>query len=142
MTKIGLVDLHLGNIASVESFCLQFSPNVCKVSEENWQHELYDLLIIPGVGSYDAGVKSLTPNLYKCIFAHINAERKVIGICLGMQLLCKNSKEGILDGLAVFDTEVFSFSDFKEKLNIGWRYVDFVDNEYLNTIPQKILLCS
>ena len=86
-------------------------------------------IILPGVGAFDHGMKKLAEHgwIEGLNDAVLNRKIPVLGICLGMQLLCKSSEEGILPGLGWIDAEVkkFSFpegSDLKIP-HMGWNTV-------------------
>jgi len=89
-----------------------------------------DKLILPGVGSFDDGMKKLhtsdlIPALQKKV---IEQKTPILGICLGMQLFTKKSEEGNLLGLGWIDAETirFRFNDNPTRLKIphmGWNRV-------------------
>ena len=97
-------------------------------------------LILPGVGKFDAAVKNLKErNLFDLLkkLSKIN-DIHILGICLGMQLMCRRSEEGILEGLGIFNAEVKDFSlniDSTFKVpHMGWNFakkrndLDFLKN--------------
>jgi glutamine amidotransferase len=64
----------------------------------------------------------------------------VLGICLGMQLMCRSSEEGATRGLGIFDTEVIRFPGGLKVPQIGWNgihelksplFKDIAENEYI-----------
>lgn len=125
---IGIINVGLGNVSSVQRMlqrvgaCAKYvsSPADCIGS---------DALVLPGVGHFDEGVRALhKANLFETIriIGH-NNEIPVLGICLGMQLLCRSSQEGSLQGLGLISADVkkFRFPDSK-KLKVphmGWNVV-------------------
>ena len=87
-------------------------------------------IILAGVGAFDAGMRALEeggwlPSLHDIVSA---GEVPILGICLGMQLMCRSSEEGQLSGLGWFDAEVKKFklpADSKLKIpHMGWNTVD------------------
>ena len=89
-----------------------------------------NLIILPGVGSFDFAINKLKERGWiDYIHKHNIEKRKILGICLGMQLLCDESEEGSLKGLGIISG---SFTKFNQKLNIkvphmGWNEVSFKD---------------
>jgi glutamine amidotransferase len=87
-------------------------------------------LILPGVGSFDTGMRELASRRLIAPLHHRVIEEKVpvLGICLGAQLMTRGSEEGALPGLGWFDAETvrFRFDAIDSRLpipNIGWRPV-------------------
>jgi len=84
-------------------------------------------LIIPGVGAFDYGMEQLARNGISealNISAHERAI-PILGICLGMQLMCRRSDEGVLPGLGWINADVLFFSEAREKdlrvPHMGWN---------------------
>ena len=86
-------------------------------------------IILPGVGSFDNGIKAIElASIKEKIIERVKFENiPILGICLGMHLLCKSSEEGELDGLGLVEAEVkkFSFPDNKSiKIpHMGWNII-------------------
>ena len=70
-----------------------------------------DKIILPGVGHFDAGMSALIDRgFYDALMdAEMHQKRPLLGICLGMQLLCNSSEEGIRPGLGLVDARVLKF---------------------------------
>ena len=123
-----IIDYKAGNIASVSNMIsyLGFRSNI---SSNYKEVELADKIILPGVGSFDFGIESLKNlNLLSTLVKKVEVDKvPVLGICLGMQLFCKNSEEGELPGLGLIDATVKKFSfkdDLKLKIpHMGWNKV-------------------
>ncbi len=85
-------------------------------------------LLLPGVGSFDYGMKMLNDTGYvEAINQKVLTEKiSILGICLGMQLMTKRSDEGSLNGLGWFDAETVKFdldtTIFKVP-HMGWNEV-------------------
>jgi glutamine amidotransferase len=102
-------------------------------------------LILPGVGSFDAGIKNLHDfELWSVLNDKVLVqETPVLGICLGVQLMCKRSEEGSLPGFGWFDAEVLRFDKRFESdkplpvPNMGWRNVDINRQSRLLTNIQE-----
>jgi imidazole glycerol-phosphate synthase subunit HisH len=135
---IVIVDYGLGNLASVKNMLKKIGFD-SMVSKDRNEILNASLIILPGVGSFDRGVQNLQNyNLIEPLntFA-LDYKKPVIGICLGMQLMCTSSEEGDLKGLSWFDTKVtkFSFSNNSIKIpHMGWTHLvsnhDILSNSF------------
>jgi len=87
-------------------------------------------LLLPGVGSFDAGMRNLEESELIPILNHkvLLEKTPILGICLGMQLLTHRSEEGIKSGLGWIDAETIKFNlapELKLKVpHMGWNYVN------------------
>jgi glutamine amidotransferase len=94
-------------------------------------------IILPGVGSYDYGIRSLIRlGLFDCLRVKVLEDRvPTLGICLGMQLMAFGSEEGSLPGLGWVNAKVVRFHSSKEEQikvpNMGWRMVSTVKESRL-----------
>lgn len=95
-----------------------------------------DKLIFPGVGHARAAMEYLrAKELDKLI---IDLQQPVLGICLGMQLLCRFTEEGDSDGLGVFNTDVRKFySDEYKVPHVGWNTAEHPGTGLLKGIPRE-----
>ncbi len=88
-----------------------------------------DRIILPGVGHFGKAMRNLKElNLIESLNEAVLVKKTpVLGICLGMQLMARSSKEGNTQGLGWFDAEVipFTVSDtFKYKVpHTGWNSI-------------------
>jgi imidazole glycerol-phosphate synthase subunit HisH len=97
-----VIDLGVSNIRSLTS-ALSFLGVVYRVT--NRQEDLADAthVILPGVGAYDAAMRSISVlNLADALRHHaLTRKLPLLGVCLGMQLLFEGSEEGELPGLCI-----------------------------------------
>ena len=130
---IVVVDYGMGNLGSIMNMLKKVEAKAL-LSSDIAEIEKADKLILPGVGSFDAGMNNLStlgliPILNKKV---IEDRTPILGICLGMQLLTKRSEEGNLPGLGWIDAETvrFKFDDvqgMKNKIpHMGWNTVELV----------------
>ena len=87
-------------------------------------------LILPGVGSFPAGMKKLKSlGLYKTIKNFFKKGRPILAICLGFQMLFSSSNEfKNTKGLNILNGKVKSLKDLNTKKivpNLGWNILDF-----------------
>jgi glutamine amidotransferase len=95
-----------------------------------------DKIILAGVGAFDYGMTSINSIWREELENAVLVRRiPILGICLGMQLMCKSSEEGHLPGLGWIDAKVRRFSwssDFNLKLpHMGWNTVKIVKSNSL-----------
>ena len=124
---ISIVDYDVSNLASIENMLKQikFKAKITKNPEEILKSKL---IILPGVGNFDEGMRNLkNNNLDKVIIESNKQKKNILGICLGMQLLFEKSEEGQLNGLGLLNGIIRKFDANKLKVNVphmGWNYVD------------------
>lgn len=120
-----VLDYGMGNVNSIVNMLNKIGVRSC-LSKNTEEIEVADKVILPGVGSFDIGMRRLRENgLDKIIDRHVRVYGKpLLGICLGMQMLGRKSEEGIEDGLALIPFENKRFSFGKElplKIpHMGW----------------------
>ena len=126
---VGIIDIGLSNISSVQNMVKKCGGEAEFIRCPE-QLEPFKKVILPGVGNFKTGIKRLHetgigPRLVESVK---NEGVGVLGICLGMQLLCLRSEEGNQNGLGLVDAYVDKF-DFQQsqKLKIphmGWNVVE------------------
>ena len=133
MSKIGIINYGLGNIKSVENSII-YNNQECNSITNASEIFSYEKIILPGVGSFSEASKRLIDNHYFDSLKEWveNYNNKLLGICLGMQLLCNSSEEsdGNNPGLAFIDEDVekLSSTNYNISPNIGWSDVKFVNS--------------
>lgn len=124
-----IIDYGMGNLGSIRNM-LEKIGYEAQISSEPDLISRADKLILPGIGSFDSGMKNLENRGLIQILSECVLKNKVpfLGICLGMQLITKNSEEGILPGLSWIDAKTIRFrfkGDLKLKVpHIGWNTVN------------------
>ncbi|MBK8574791.1 MAG: imidazole glycerol phosphate synthase subunit HisH [Elusimicrobia bacterium] len=129
MTKVkaGVLDYGMGNLRSVEK-ALVLAGAKAFVSDDPKALSGADLLVVPGVGAFDAAMKVLRQKkLDVFIRDWIKAGRPYFGICLGLQILFESSEEAPgVRGLGALKGKVVKFrlSDRRLKIpHMGWNEV-------------------
>ncbi len=110
--KITVIDYGIGNVWSVISAFKYLGANVELISDPRIISRS-SILVLPGVGSFKNGMELLTNRRIDeaIIDAVINKEAKILGVCLGMQLLGSHSNEGgETKGLGLLPNKVEEFS--------------------------------
>ena len=117
--NVGIVNYGMGNIKSIENSLLYLGCRF-KVLSNPDKISSYSHLILPGVGSFKKAIENLKINgLHQAIQECANNKGiNLLGICLGMQLLCESSSEGgFTKGLSLIKNKVETFTQ-KEIGNI------------------------
>jgi glutamine amidotransferase len=118
--KVAVIKYNAGNIRSV-AFALERLKIDYSITDLPEEILHADKVIFPGVGEASSTMKYLRENkLDKLI---VNLKQPVLGICLGMQLMCRHSDENNTPCLGVFDETVRQFiSDVNHKVpHMGWN---------------------
>jgi len=128
MDKIGVIDTGLSNFGSWKNILLRFDRKAEIISESS-QINNYSKIILPGVGKFDSAMRFLNKNrITEDLISFIKNENIIIlGVCLGMQLLCKKSEEGVLPGLGLIDGNVKHLGNINDQKlrypHMGWNKI-------------------
>jgi glutamine amidotransferase len=117
--KIGIIDYNAGNVQSVQ-FALQRLGYTSQLLANPDELNSCDKLVFPGVGHAKPAMERLQErNLDQFIRGY---KKPLLGICLGMQLLCEHTEEGNINCIGVFDVPVKLFVSNKLKIpHVGWN---------------------
>ncbi len=127
---IVIVDYGVGNLWSLSKALLQFAD--VEITEEREKIEKADAIILPGVGTFKAGMEGLeVRGLTGVIKERAKSGVPILGICLGAQLLLERGFEfGEHQGLGLIEGEVKKFPDMPKGVTIpiiGWQEVAVSD---------------
>lgn len=133
---IGIINYGLGNINSIKNVLTHIGAE-SKILNNINETKGIEKYILPGVGSFDAGMEGLKKGNW-IDFLRVNVVERnipILGICLGMQLMCLKSEEGLEPGLGFMNAEVKKFR-FNESFNMkiphmGWNTVKIQKNNPL-----------
>lgn len=131
--KIVIIDYKVGNTQSVFNSIKYLGYNNINVSSEQNLISNADVIVLPGVGAFEACLKNLQErNLIDILNQEVIINKKpVIGICIGMQLMADLSEEnGIHNGLGWIQGKVKKLSIDKNLPvpHVGWNSVTFNSN--------------
>ena len=118
--KIAIIDYGAGNVQSV-LFALERLGFVGIVTNDWITIKSADKVIFPGVGEASSAMKMLQESGLDVLIPTL--KQPVLGICLGMQLMCKHSEEGNTNGLGIFDVNVVKFSQDVKVPQMGWNTI-------------------
>ena len=154
---IAIVDYEAGNIKSVTNalerlgveYTLTADPDAIRAA---------DKVILPGVGNAAAAMASLRAKGLEPVIRSLR--QPVLGICVGMQLMCRRSEEGDVACMDIFDCEVKRFAPEPgiKVPHMGWNilanisgklfrglqpspYVYFVHSSYAGLCPDTVATC-
>ena len=123
---VGIIDLGINNLTSVQrgfSVPLKTNDSLMIIEDGSIIHRP-DLLILPGLGTFGAGMSALRERKLVQKIRSWNLEgTKVVGICLGMQLLATCSQESLgVEGLNLIDSRVerLKFDQNERVPHTGW----------------------
>lgn len=119
--KVAIIKYNAGNIYSV--YCAMTRLGVdAVITDDPDEIRSADKVIFPGVGQASAAMAYLDEHGLSDLIRSL--KQPVLGICIGMQLLCKHSEEGDVDCLGVFDVPVVKFNPADASLKVpqmGWN---------------------
>ncbi|MEM1336438.1 MAG: imidazole glycerol phosphate synthase subunit HisH [Bacteroidota bacterium] len=119
--KLVIIDYGAGNIQSIK-FAFQRLGVEALLTKDPETIQNADKVIFPGVGEASSAMHKLWESgLHNLIQA---LQQPVLGICLGMQLMCSSSEEGNTKGLGIFNTEVIKFNSGRKVPQIGWNKIE------------------
>lgn len=104
--RVAIIKYNAGNICSVE-FALQRLGIQPEITANPEQIKSADKVIFPGVGEASNTMKFLKGQKLDQLI--VSLKQPVLGICLGLQLMCKHSEEGNTDCLGIFEESVKRF---------------------------------
>jgi glutamine amidotransferase len=115
---IAIVKYNAGNIKSVQNGLKRLGYNSI-ITDKPAELRSADKVIFPGVGEAGSAMKYLREKgLDQCIKS---LKQPVLGICLGLQLMCNHSEESDIDCLGIFDTDVSLFPPVDKVPHMGWN---------------------
>lgn len=134
--KISIIDLENNNIFSLISACkkIGYSPNIITKNDIRKQKIKTDIIIMPGVGNFYFTMKKIKKYGFDdLLYEHaLQQKKKLIGICLGMQLLFDESEETkSTKGLQIIEGRVCRLKNYSKVNfpNIGWSKIKILKKE-------------
>ncbi len=132
---IAIVDYDAGNICSVANALERLGAEYV-LSSDPETILAADKVILPGVGNAAEAMKSLRD---KGLDKLVKSLRKpVLGICVGMQLMCRHSEEDDAQCLGIFDTDVLRFRAAPDAKvpHMGWNSISNLDGKIFKGVPE------
>lgn len=132
--KIVIIDYGAGNIQSI-MFAIKRLGYEAVLSHDVEEIRNADKVIFPGVGEASSAMAKLRDSGLDKIIPQL--KQPVLGICLGMQLMCRSSEEGNTRGLNIFDLDVVKFPKTVKVPQIGWNQITDLKTDLFKGIPDK-----
>ena len=135
--KIVIINYGAGNIQSI-MFAIERLGFQAILSNDWKEIKAADKVIFPGVGEASSAMRMLVDSGLDVLIPTL--KQSVLGICLGMQLMCNKSEEGNTSGLGIFDVDVVKFTPKVKVPQMGWNQIynlksalfqGITENEYM-----------
>lgn len=118
--KIVIINYGAGNIQSIK-FAIERLGYQAVLSDNPEEIKAADKVIFPGVGEASSAMTKLRESGLDTLIPQL--KQSVLGICLGMQLMCNSTEEGNTRGLGIFDVDVIRFTNDVKVPQIGWNQI-------------------
>lgn len=132
--KIVILDYGAGNIQSIK-FAIKRLGFEAALSHDPKEIKKADRVVFPGVGEASSAMAKLRNTRLDELVPQLT--RPVLGICLGMQLMCKTSEEGNTKGLGIFDVDVVKFPAAVKIPQIGWNQITNLQSSLFRSVPNN-----
>ncbi len=151
-----IIDYGAGNIKSIQ-FAFKRLGITAVLTDDPMRIKNADKVVFPGVGEASTAMDKLKASGLNRLIPSL--KQPVLGICLGMQLMCRYSEEGATVGMGIFEIDVLRFSKNVKVPQIGWNQISnlkspifkglseleyqyFVHSYYVPTNTQQIATCN
>lgn len=132
--KLVIINYGAGNIKSIQ-FAFKRLGADALLSNEPETILTADRVIFPGVGEAGSAMKKLKDSGLDTLIPKL--KQPVLGICLGMQLMCNHTEEGNTDGLEIFDVDIKKFSNTVKVPQMGWNSIQNLNSNLFNGIKEN-----
>jgi len=135
--KLVIINYGAGNIKSIQFAFKRLGVDAILT---NNPHEIKnaDKVIFPGVGEASSAMRMLRTSKLDALIPTL--KQPVLGICLGMQLLCKSTEENKTDGLGIFDVQVKRFSNNVKVPQMGWNTITNLKSNLFDGIKENAFM--
>ena len=136
--NIVIVKYNAGNIQSVQ-YALERIGASALVTDDHELIQSADKVIFPGVGEASTAMNYLQSRSLDVLLKGL--QQPVLGICLGMQLMCQHSEENDTDCIGIFDEQVKLFQPEKSAglkvPQIGWNMIRDLSTPLFKDVPEN-----
>ena len=126
---IGIIDIGISNIKNICRFFHKINQDYLIIGSKK-DFDKINLLVLPGVGSFGAGMNKLNEVDYSNdIISHVKKGKMLLGVCLGMQLMMDSSDESKeINGLGLIKKNIkrIKYNKNQKKIHVGWNEVKFI----------------
>ena len=135
--NVAIVKYNAGNIFSV-NYALRRLGISAEITDDHEKIKKADKVIFPGVGEAGTTMRYLREHGLDRLICGLN--QPVLGICIGLQLMCSYSEEGDTECLGIFDEKVLKFKKEGESgrckiPHMGWNIVTSPDSPLFKGLP-------
>ncbi len=131
---IVIIDYGAGNIQSIK-FALERLGLIAILSSDREVIRAADKVIFPGVGEASSAMQRLRESGLDTLIPEL--KQPVLGICLGMQLMCNSSQEGNTKGMGIFDVDVVRFGEKVKIPQIQWNTIQNIQSPLFQDIAEE-----
>ncbi|SDW49391.1 imidazole glycerol phosphate synthase subunit HisH [Flavobacterium degerlachei] len=118
--RLVIINYGAGNIQSI-MFAIERLGFKAVLSNDPAEIKAADKVIFPGVGEASSAMEMLLESGLDTLIPTL--KQPVLGICLGMQLMCNHTQEGDTKGLGIFDVDILKFSSKVKVPQMGWNNI-------------------
>lgn len=129
-----IINYGAGNIQSI-MFAIERLGYKAVLSNNPDEIKAADKVIFPGVGEASYAMKMLKESGLDTLIPTL--AQPVLGICLGMQLMCNHSEEGDTKGLGIFDVDVVKFTNKVKVPQMGWNTIYNLKSDLFKGITEN-----
>lgn len=131
---IAIIDYGAGNVQSVQYALVRLGYDSI-ITDNSEVIKNSEKVIFPGVGEASSAMNAMKKKGLDQIIPKL--KQPVLGICLGMQLMCNRSEERTTEGLKIFDIDVKKFPKGKKIPQIGWNQIERLKGRLFNGIKEN-----
>lgn len=131
---IAIIEYNAGNTKSVENAIQHLGYNCC-VTRDLSVIQGADKVIFPGVGEASSAMNHLVRTGIDKLLPELS--QPVLGICLGMQLMCAYSEEGMTRGLGIFPINVEQFPADARVPHMGWNNLSNLKSALFSEVNER-----
>lgn len=129
-----IINYGAGNIKSIQFAFKRLGVDAI-LSNDPEEIKSADKVIFPGVGEASSAMQMLRESGLDVLIPTL--KQPVLGICLGMQLLCKYTEEGNTKGIGIFQTNVKRFSNDVKVPQMGWNVIKDLKSDLFKNIKEN-----
>lgn len=131
--RLAIIKYNAGNVYSVTSALKRLGVDPIVTADPDLIRDA-DKVMFPGVGEASSAMAFLRKQGLDTIIPDL--KQPFLGVCLGLQLLCRHSEENDTKCLGVFDTDVKRFPAGAKVPHIGWNDIRFGDSPLFKGLPE------
>ena len=132
--KLVIINYGAGNIKSIQFAFKRLGVDAI-LSNNPEEILAADKIIFPGVGEASTAMKMLEESGLSDFIPKL--KQPVLGICLGMQLMCKTTEEGNTKGLGIFQTDVKRFDHSVKVPHMGWNVIKDLKSDLFKGLKEN-----